>query len=393
MSILSGTVFSFGRKLYSRGAKGELRYWHYEIDGDKWRGHSGIVGGKDTVSGWITSKPKNVGKKNETTAAQQALAEAHAEFEKKLAREYRATEGELDSVPPSPMLAQKYKDLKKALRFPGGIAPGVFVQPKLDGIRMLTSHKHDALSRDYQPFGESVDHIREALAMVLYDNRNIVFDGELYNHVLRNDFNTITSLVRTEKLLPEQRHSCRRLLQYHVYDLILLDRRDAPFERRRGKLIELAGRYDLDFLSPVTLVETIGCTTREDVDAAYERWLAEGYEGQIVRTNEPYEIGTRSWSLMKRKEFQDIEVSVIRLIMGEGNWAGIPKAIEYMLPGDKRDESGNRPKASIKGSQEFCRSLSGRRPKGATIRFFALTPGGIPRFPVATDFHDTERTD
>lgn len=375
--------------IYCRDSAGATRFWRYEIDGERWRGQSGLVGEGYSVtsSGWSQAKPKNPGKKNARTAKEQAAFEAEAELRKKLDREYRRTVEELDSVPPAPMLAQKYKDLKKGLRFPGGVTPGVFVQPKLDGIRMFGT-SHGGFSREYQQFGRSVDHIMDALAPVFRANPDVIFDGELYNHTLKDDFNSISSLVRKQNLDDEDVTRCQSLLQYHVYDLPS----DKPFAVRMFELQNISRAFDLD-LSPVVIVPTVGVDTLEQIDACYEDFLADGYEGQMIRTNEPYAFGVRSWSLLKRKEFVDIEVPITRQLMGEGNWDGIPKAIEYMLPGDKRGPDGNRPKAGIKGSQEFCRSLIDRKPKFATIRYFALTPAGIPRFPVAVDFHDEERKD
>lgn len=379
-------------KILCRDAKGVERYWFYEVDGEKWRGHSGhsAFGAADVPSGWKTCKAKNVGKKNSRTPEEQAAEEAEAEFRKKLDREYRRTQEELDNVPLSPMLAQKYKDLKKGLRF----TPRVYTQPKLDGIRMLASTA-GGLSRDYQPFGKSVEHIQAALAPVFEMFPDLVFDGELYNHTFKNDFNSISSLVRTETLDETQEIMCARYLQYHVYDLAVSQPRSvkahASFAERSKQIEEIAERFDFS-LSPIVVVPTYSCETLEDVDRHYGDFLAAGYEGQMIRTNEAYE-NTRSWSLLKRKEFIDIEVPIIRLIMGEGNWDSIPKAIEFMMPGDVRGEDGNRPKASIKGNMDFCRSLVDRKPKFATVRYFALTPAGVPRMPVAVDFHDEERKD
>ena len=381
-------------KIYCRDAGGTQRYWHYEVDGEQWRAHSGLCaeGSKDVTSGWSKAKAKNVGKKNERTAADQAMFEAEAEFRKKLDREYRRTPEELEDVPPSPMLAQKYRDLKKGLRFhPGGY---VNVQPKLDGIRMLSSNRWGLMSRDYQPFGEPVMHLYPILREVWADagvNGNVVFDGELYNHTFKDDFNSISSLVRKENLDDAGLARCRELIQYHVYDVILLDEPNATFVYRQRRLREIAEHYGFDF-THIVLVPTITCDTLEEVDEAYDRFLADGYEGQMIRTNEAYERDTRSWSLMKRKEFHDIDVPISKIIMGNGNWAGIPKVIEYILPDDKRDEDGQRPKATLKGTMEYLRTIDDSYTH-ATIRFFAYTPAGIPRFPVAVNLTKGPRRD
>lgn len=381
-------------KIFCRDAGGAQRYWYYEVDGEQWRAHSGLCaeGSKDVASGWSKAKPKNVGKKNARTAAEQASFEAEAEFRKKLDREYRRTPEELEDVPPSPMLAQKYLDLKKGLRFhPGGY---VSVQPKLDGIRMLTSQRWGGMSRDYQPFGPSVDHILGTFDSVFADkgvSDAVIFDGELYNHTFKDDFNSISSLVRKENLDGEGLMKCTQFLQYHVYDVILLDEPNAPFVYRQRRLREIAEHHGFDF-TPIVLVPTMTCDTLEEVDEAYDRFLADGYEGQMIRTNEAYDRDTRSWSLMKRKEFQDIDVPISKIIYGNGNWADIPKVIEYILPDDKRDEDGQRPKATLKGSMEYLRTIDDSYTHG-TVRFFRLTPAGVPRFPTAFNLTKGPRRD
>lgn len=376
-------------KIFSRDTKGNIRFWFYEVADDKWRGVSGLErSDKLTASGWSRAKPKNVGKKNQRTAEEQAQAEAAAEETKKLGREYRRTIEELDNVPPAPMLAHKYQDLKTPLRYhPGGY---LRVQPKLDGIRMLSSERFGLYSREYQPFGEPVDHIREALAPIFKAYPGIHLDGELYNHKFHDDFNSISSLVRTDHPLNEgERLVCRQYLQYHIYDLLDPTLR---FSQRSELIEQIDSAFSFEF-TPLVRVPTYIVDHEGELDGRYMSLRGAGYEGLIIRPDEAYEPGVRSWNLIKRKEKITDEFALTRLIMGDGNWDGIPKAVEYILPGDRRDADGNRPKASIKGSMEFCKTLIALDPKFATIEYFALTPGGIPRFPVAVDFHKEGRTD
>jgi DNA ligase-1 len=110
-----------------------------------------------------------------------------------------------------------------------------------------------------------------------------------------------------------------------------------------------------------------------------------GYEGSMWRDDKPYEQ-KRSKTLRKRKDFIDEEFPISKIFEGNGNWAGCAKAVEFTMPGDKRDEDGNRPKAGVKGTQEFARQLLADKDKyedgkgTGTIRYFMLTPAGIPRF-------------
>lgn len=371
--------------IYSRGSDNKtLRYWHYEIDGANWRGHYGIVGGKDAVSKWSTAKPTNEGKKNECNAEAQAIFEANAEEVKKLDREYRRTEAELVNVPAAVMLAQDYTKLKKPLIFnPNGVA----AQPKLDGFR-LVGERRGGYSREFQPFGDAIIHIREAFAPIFAKYPDLILDGELYNHTLKHDFNKLSSIIRRETLTEDQRKEAQRLIEYHVYDC---PSQSGGFYDRHMRVREIFDEFDLS-LDPIVMVPTIFPKTLTELDEAYEEWLGAGYEGQMVRTNEDYGFGVRSWALMKRKTHVTEEFEVSRVIEGTGNWAGLAKAIEFKMPSGALTEKGELPKCGMRGDEAFARELLHRDPppKIVTVRHLGLTPGGVPRGPVAIDFDRKE---
>ena len=109
-----------------------------------------------------------------------------------------------------PMLAHKYD--------PDRVNWGdyVYMQAKLDGVRCLFT-KDGAFSRTGKQF-MNVAHIERDLEDTFKALPWMALDGELYNHVLRNDFEKIISLVRKQKPTDENRSEARRLTQYHVYD-------------------------------------------------------------------------------------------------------------------------------------------------------------------------------
>lgn len=360
--------------VFKRDSSGKLRSWQYEVDGPQYRTIAGIAGGNLVTSAWTLAEPKNVGRSNETTAEQQAATEAHAEEKKKLDREYRRTIEELDSVPISPMLAKDFSK-EKEVAFP------VYSQPKLDGIRALIT-RNGAFSREYQRH-QNVDHILEALAPAFALNPDLTFDGELYNHDYRDNFNAITSIVRREAVTDDERAEARRLIQFHCYDIVS----DEPFATRRGTLRSLIENY----ASPCLIaVPTAFVGTQECLDELYGEYLQVGFEGQMVRRNGPYEPDKRSKNLLKRKEFITAEFPLLRVETGIGNWAGYAKRAVFALP------DGREVGAGIRGDQAFTKQLLTKvwtKAAEVTIRHFAPTPDGIPRFPVAIDFHPTGRAD
>ncbi len=364
--------------IYSKDSRGQIRSWQAEIDGDKWRTEAGLLNGQKVISGWTVCTGKNIGKVNEATPEAQASFEAFAEYNKKLSRDYRRSVAELDFVPISPMLAQDYKK-QKDIKFP------VYAQPKLDGIRALIS-KDGAFSREFKPH-HNIEHILEELNIVFQHYPHWILDGELYNHDLKDDFNKITSIVRTQKATDEDKKLSKSSIQYHVYDIV----NEYSFESRSvNGLDRLFADFEFNY---VTKVETIKVYDKESLDRDYAGLLVLGYEGQMIRDPEaPYEAGKRSKSLLKRKEFISEEFELVDVLPGLGNWAGYGKKITFKLA------DGRIVGAGVKGDQKFTKNLLDNKGfyvgNPVTIKYFQLTPDGVPRFPIAVDFHKTkERQD
>jgi DNA ligase-1 len=361
--------------IYKRGTDGKLRTWQYEVEDHRYRTIAGIQGGSLVTSAWTHAEPRNAGKANYTTAYEQAAIEAAAEEKKKLKREYRRTIAELDSVSQGPMLADTYK---------GNLKWPVFSQPKLDGIRALIS-KDGAFTRELQPHF-NVAHIMLALKPLFERYPDLILDGELYNHTLKDNFNRICQLVRKQTVTDAQRADIEQLVQFHVYDLA--DAKE-PFGARVLAMEALSRE-----VSPgaIAFVPTHKVSSQDALDALNARYTSQGYEGQMVRLDAPYEFDTRSKTLLKRKEFSTAEFPVVRIEEGEGNWAGHAKRIVIRL------KNGAECGAGMRGSQEFACDLldnwnARAHPMEATIRYFGETPDGMLRFPVAIDFHQNARAD
>lgn len=354
--------------LYTVDNKGKVRFWRLEknpLNASEFRTASGIVDGTETCSGWTTCTPKNTGRANATTAEEQCDAEIAALYKKKRDRKYYDDLAEVGTAKYFvPMLAETYDPKKHK------ITNLSFTQPKLDGIRCIA--KRDGLwSRQGQMF--YIPHIWDALAPFFARQPNLVFDGELYNHELRDNFNGILSLVKRQKKSPEDAARCVDLVQYHIYDCPsvpggFFNRWDAV------KMLTLA--------EPLIAVRTNLVACVGDVDENYQEYLAAGYEGQIIRFDAPYE-NKRSKHLLKRKDFMDDEFPLHAVEEGNGNWSGVAKRIIARLPDGRLFGAG------VRGSlDEMCELLkTWRRYEAVTIRFFEYTPDGMPRFPVATKFH------
>ena len=164
-----------------------------------------------------------------------------------------------------PMLA--YKVDKKPVDW----SEKVFMQPKLDGVRCVIS-KDGAWSRTGKPW-LNIDHILENLKPFFKQHPDIILDGELYNHELKNDFEKIISLVRKTKPEAGDRVESAAYVQFHCYDYV--DTK-ALFEERMNNL----ATSDM-YSYCVKYVPTQQVKTREIANAIHNNWLESGYEGSI----------------------------------------------------------------------------------------------------------------
>jgi DNA ligase-1 len=380
-------VNSSTQKIYKRDSAGSTRVWWADIGTDgstwAWRTNSGMDGGKIVVSSWKSVEQKNVGKANETSLEQQAYLEATADMKKKLERGYFENLNAIDTFEKiKPMLAIKHEDARYDFE-----NKTYFSQPKLDGIRCIA--RRDGLWSRAGKKIVAVPHIMEALRVFFDAYPDAIIDGELYNHELRDDFNTITSLVRKTKPTAEDLKESEALVQYHVYDMVQVPSAGDIYGDEVFFIDRWQWFYNQGFDGAIRAVDTRIITSQESMDQRYGEYLEAGYEGQMIRDNAEYEQNKRSKSLIKRKEFITDEFPVIAVEEGKGNWAGYIKRFVLQLPDGREFGAG------VRGTQEVMKKLfeSNEKPTWATLRYFTPTPDGVPRFPVVVDWGIGERED
>jgi hypothetical protein len=120
--------------LYKKSSLNQVCIWFMESQDDKYRTTSGVQNSENLITTeWTTAEPKNSGKKNETTGAQQALLKVASQYKKKLAQgNYNESVEDIDEDNYfKPMLAQNYEDRPLTKEMFEKLI--VFSQPKLDG--------------------------------------------------------------------------------------------------------------------------------------------------------------------------------------------------------------------------------------------------------------------
>lgn len=355
--------------LYSRTNTGAIQEWTVEIDGGSYRTIHGQVGGKLQETNWTDCIVTNEGRANQRLPDAQAVFEARAMWQKKVDSGYHENVDDIDNFTfTEPMLAKKWEDRKSKVVFP------LYSQPKLDGLRAVIS-KDGAFTRQGKRW-VSIPHILRALEPLFAEFPDLVIDGELYNHEFHDDFNKITSLVKKTKPKSEDLYWSEKYVQFWWYDVC--DPKRNVFGRQRFIRFNHRKHFS-DENSPIVYVPTTEVANVEDLTAVYGGYLEDGYEGQMVRINEPYEY-KRSNTLLKRKEFQDAEYVIEAIIEGTGNRSGMAGAMVFT------NELDHTFKSNIKGTREYLKYIWEHQEefigKKATIRFFNLTPDKlIPRFP------------
>jgi DNA ligase 1 len=386
-------------RLFKRNTNGSVQTWDIEVDDvrGRYRTTTAKLGGKAVVSEWTQCGAKNVGRSNATTPSEQAFLEAKALWEKKQRDGYVLEAGTaLEAERFQCMLADQYVDhthpnKSRKPRVLAAFESGqrVYVQPKLDGMRCIAS-KGKLLSRKHRPI-VSVPHIAAALQPFFEANPDAVLDGEVYVHDLRDDFDQFISIARKTKPVPEDLERSK-VLRYHVYDVYLPQQSDALYADRFAFLennFRVTG-YDKPTDVVVTLLATLA-TQEEHLDRLYEYYLGQGYEGQMVRLDAPYEQ-RRSDKLLKRKEFEDKEFTVLDVHEGEGNRTGQAGYVTV-----QEGPGGMKCKAGIRANEQLRIDLLRHKKKfvggDVTVRFNGRTPAGVLRFPRAVAWHPGGRSD
>jgi len=271
-----------------------------------------------------------------------------------------------------PMLA--YKVGKKPVDW----SENVFMQPKLDGVRCVIqlddNNKVVAHSRTGKQFF-NVAHITNSLHYFFTQHPDIILDGELYNHDLRDDFEKIISLVRKQKPTPSDKAEASKLVQFHCYDYIETVM-NQPYGYRMNQLVEsIMYSYCVKYV-PTNLVFRM-----DDARVYHARNLANGYEGSILRLDKPYQC-KRSYNLQKFKDFQDTEALIVGYEEGKGKREGTLG--KFLMQDDDGNKFGCPPGKGYdyKALTYILDNIGDYMGQRATFTYFERTQYGSYRHPM-----------
>ncbi|QOI68683.1 ATP-dependent DNA ligase [Klebsiella phage KpS8] len=418
--------------LYALNKDGSFQCWKVFIAGNQVVVEFGKVGGKKQQK-VTTCEPKNVGRSNETTAEQQALAEAVSKWEKQVRLGYRDDTSKLEQEENfSPMLAHDATKRSKSIVYPA------YVQPKLDGVRALVTLDADGFpqfnSRGNKLYPVPLDsELSEQVKSLSEHSGFDKFDGELYIHGLslqkivalakkwrtpeqieeeiEKDYQS--DLKRHQKAVDNGEESWKDFdgdvysiaiepvkdvdryggyssldLEYHIFDIPV--NAGSPWystdhdKTRHQDLLSVAEAVECELEVPlINIVHGIVVSCEREVKWSIGKYMERGFEGSIVRNFKGlYEFGQRSSDLLKWKLFQDGEAKVLDSVEDKNG--------EGVLLCEEKD--GTRFNCKMKGthaerSQERMLLLVG---KFINFTFQARTDDGVPQFPVGQSVRELD---
>jgi ATP-dependent DNA ligase len=381
-----------------KGAKTKGQNWDIEnitflpIDSDYMDGQNDIPDGSVAIY-WTEYKQKtptrsaataitsgkNLGKINQTNPFSQALFDANTLYNTKRKAGFRTTTEmtNMEDNPtsssdrPYPMAVNNYKDHGHKLNFDSAL--GIYIQYKLDGVRAVYDPRTKKFYSRRLIDWQDLNHINLDDAVKQLPP-NTLLDGEFYLHGMH--LNEINGIMNRTKSSDKQR------LEYHIFDIIPLEKPDMVFAKR-WKLLKKINTYLPD---KIYVVNTHLIKSKEDGDKWFERAISREYEGIIYRPGDStYDISfireSRSTRVLKRKNVMEDEYEIVNFTEGD---SGKDKgAIVFIL----RTQDGNvfHATPNMKYADRYALYKDAKKNfnekykgKMATIKFDDLSPAGIP---------------
>ena len=328
-------------------------------------------------------KGKNIGKKNETSPFEQATNEAKSLWKKQKESGYVENLNELEQANDKilPMLAHDFHKREKDIKFP------CYVQPKLDGVRLLAIISSPDCIKFISRTGkeiETLSHIEAELKILIKKssklNYPLYIDGELFTFDL--PFEEISGLFR--KIEKDEK---LQKLQFHIFDIFSNDT-----EIFSNRLITLntfkQNIYKRKDIKSLIIVDTNECNSKNEIVELHGQYMLQQYEGLILRNkNGVYKSNYRSKDLQKYKEFFDDEFE----ITGAQSGVGLEQDCAIFTCKNKNgQEFSVRPRGSRELRKQYLTNIQSLSGKLLTVRYQNLSESGIVRFGVGIAIRDYE---
>jgi DNA ligase-1 len=266
------------------------------------------------------------------------------------------------------MLAQDYHKHKNKIKFP------CFVQPKLDGYRMIYDSTYKTMTTRQGKEFTGIKFACELYTELCEIPKGYILDGELYVH--GQSFENL-GVLRKQKLNDKDKSELSKI-EYHVYDMINAN----PFEKREQELNPL-------FVTPknkIKKVPTFQRTTENEIMECHQKFTEEGYEGTMVRNaNSKYLEKNRSYDLLKLKDFMDAEFEIVDFTFEKDTSGEDKNCIVWVVKVKEGVQCKVRPRGERQQRQELyeqsIKDFTKFKGRKLWTKFFDYTTDGSLRFP------------
>lgn len=341
-------------RLFKRTKTGATQICDISIDGDTFKVVFGQLNGKMQEKS-TQCFPKNIGRANETSGHEQAVAEAKAKWAKKVKAGYSVN----DEAPVTVQLPQKVKAYvgnEDKIEFPA------YSTNKYNGLNatywLLEDGSLRLTSRGGDEYPE-IPHLEKSIKTMMAIANTTCLNGELYIH--GEHLQDITSAVKKPKELSKK-------LQFYTFELPLVE---GTYESKVKTLKAI----------PNALVPTkVG--SAEDIETCYATAMAKGFEGTVLyNANAEYKFNERSSSVYKYKKAVEGEFRVIDYILDKNGHAVYTcEAGSETFKVKRKGTNEERDADATNATQNIGSWL--------TIEYEMLSKSGKPLKPVGLQFRD-----
>lgn len=306
-----------------------------------------------------------------------------------------------------PMHCHAWSQEPKVLKY-FNFDDGVYIQPKLDGIRCLAQNTPSGVVLLTKSGKQQVwlSHIRKELSSIFSIYPNIILDGEMYAETIRgiaekkgkkytyrpsemnelNDeqrFDVISGAVRPVRNEP---HPLEQELSYYIFDIA----DQTKDQDERFKILKtIFNNPAVKKCSHLKMVPTRSITFIEDITEIHDEYAQEGYEGVVLRARDlMYESGKRSMKMRKYKYFIDEEMAIVDLTCDPG----VPNeqftwVCEKVVGGEVKNVSV-KPRGTKAMKLNWYENKDEYIGKLLTVKYQRSSANGIPLFPVGKAIRD-----
>lgn len=192
---------------------------------------------------------------------------------------------------------------------------------------------------------------------------NYQLDGEIYVHGKTLD--EISGHAR-KKEWEDARHAD---LQFWIFDIVA---DGLTFEERLTILNEIRPETD-----SVVIVEHVEVNSVNEIMDLHDKWVAMGFEGGIWREGEADYKEGKDNRMIKIKLMQDAEFEIIGVKEGLR-----PEDMVFVMKTENGLTFEAKPVGSVVTRLSYLENAGQYIGKMATIKFFHLSPKGVPNLPI-----------